>query len=115
MEQYQTLLEFLIRPKSIEWRVSGDDKPPSATHLVGEMELLVPLSDLIDKEAEISRLDKEIERKEKEKTRAQEKLGNTNFIDKAPNEVVQKERNKLAEIDSALEKLKRQKIEISSL
>ena len=115
LEQYQTLLEFLIRPKSIEWRVSGDGKPPSATHLVGEMELLVPLSDLIDKEAEISRLDKEIERKEKEKTRAQEKLGNTNFIDKAPNEVVQKERNKLAEIDSALEKLKRQKIEISSL
>ena len=115
LEQYQTLLEFLIRPKSIEWRASGDDKPPSATHLVGEMELLVPLSDLIDKEAEISRLDKEIERKEKEKTRAQEKLGNTNFIDKAPNEVVQKERNKLAEIDSALEKLKRQKIEISSL
>ena len=40
---------------------------------------------------------------------------NTNFVDKAPNDVVQKERRKLVEIDSALEKLKHQKIEISSL
>ena len=79
------------------------------------MELLVPLSDLIDKEAETSRLHKEIERKKKEKARAETKLSNTNFIDKAPDEVVQRERDKLAEIDSALDKLIHQKIQISSL
>ena len=40
-------------------------KPLAATALVGDMELLVPMAGLIDKDAELARLDKDIDRKEK--------------------------------------------------
>ena len=113
--EFQSLLEYLIKPKEIQWSESTDKQPPSSTHLVGEMQLLVPLKGLINKELEIIRLDKEIERKINDKSRTAKKLGNNNFISKAPLEVVNKEREKLIEIDSALTKLKEQRLKIASL
>jgi len=115
LDAYQTLLEFLIRPESITWLQENDNKPPASTHLVGDMQLLVPLAGLIDTSAELARLDKEIDRKEKDKTRIEGKLGNPNFVDKAPDAVVQKEKDKLADISSALERLQEQRHKIASL
>ena len=66
LSDYRSLLEFLVRPKDITWLGPGDAKPAASIHLVGQMELLVPLGGLIDKEAEVARLDKEIDRKEKD-------------------------------------------------
>ena len=115
LDAYQTLLEFLIRPESITWLQESDNKPPASTHLVGDMQLLVPLAGLIDTSAELARLDKEIDRKEKDKTRIEGKLGNPNFVDRAPDAVVQKEKDKLADISSALERLQEQRHKIASL
>lgn len=115
LDAYQTLLEFLIRPESITWLQENDNKPPASTHLVGDMQLLVPLAGLIDTSAELARLDKEIDRKEKDKTRIEGKLGNPNFVDKAPDAVVQKEKDKLADISSALDRLREQRHKIASL
>ena len=92
-----------------------DDHPPSSTHLVGEMQLLVPLKGLINKEKEISRLNKEIDRKTVDQARAEKKLNNKEFLKKAPSEVVNKEQEKLKDIKSALFKLQEQKLKISSL
>jgi valyl-tRNA synthetase len=87
----------------------------SATALVGEMKLLVPMAGLIDKEAELIRLDKEIDRKQKDRAKTQGKINNPSFVEKAPEEVVQKERDKLQDLDSALEKLNEQRLSIAEI
>ena len=60
-------------------------------------------------------LKKEIDRKQKDKTRTEAKISNPKFINKAPAPIVQKEKDKLTEITSALEKLDKQKLRLESL
>jgi valyl-tRNA synthetase len=105
----------LAKLESIIWLDEEDEAPESATALVGEMKLLIPMAGLIDKEAEQARLTKEIDKKQQEYQRTDAKLGNSNFVDKAPPEVVEKERSKLTEIKIAIEKLQEQLEKISKL
>ena len=79
------------------------------------LEVLVPMAGLIDKDAELARLDKEIQRLNGEVARVGGKLSNAAFVDKAPAEVIEKERTKLAEAEQALSKLAEQHARISSL
>ncbi len=79
-----------------------------ATALAGGMTVLVPLSNLIDKDAELARVTKELERLEGEITRAEAKLGNASFVERAPAAVVNKERERLTDATSAAEKLRTQ-------
>ncbi len=88
-------LDFLARTESVEVLPDGDDGPESAVALVGEMKLLIPLAGLIDKDAELARLDKEMAKLLQEIERTEKKLQNPAFVDKAPDAVVQKERDKL--------------------
>ena len=115
LNQFSNLLASLIKPESLKWLEAADEKPAAATALVGEMELLVPMAGLIDKAAELARLDKEIERKLKDRSRTESKISNPSFVEKAPEDVVQKERDKLSDLDSALEKLGEQREIIASL
>ncbi len=108
-------MQFLIRPESLTWLHPTDKLPIAAPHLVGEMEVLVPMAGLIDKEVEIVRLDKEIERKQKDLSRSEAKIANPNFVDRAPPEVVGKERDKVLDLKSALQKLQHQRRRIDSL
>jgi valyl-tRNA synthetase len=115
LEAHRPLLTFLIKPERLEWLAAGDEVPVSATQLVGDMQLLVPMSGLIDKDAEITRLDKEIDRKRGEIGRAEGKINNPSFVDKAPAEVVQKEKDKVQDLGSAVAQLEEQKARILSL
>ncbi|UWN49166.1 Valine--tRNA ligase [Alcanivorax sp. ALC70] len=72
------------------------------------MEILVPMAGLIDKNAEIERLGKEIDKLRKEVGRGEGKLRNPNFVDKAPEAVVNKEREKLDDHRSQLARLEEQ-------
>jgi valyl-tRNA synthetase len=107
-------LSKLAKLESIEWAGEGE-LPMSATQLVGNMEILVPMADLIDKEAELTRLSKEIDKLSKEIQRLDGKLSNANFVDRAPAEVVAKEREKLDAQRQALTKLEQQAEKIRSL
>jgi valyl-tRNA synthetase len=115
LESNQAYLTSLARLESITWLNDGDEAPESATALVGEMKLLIPMAGLIDKDAEIARLQKEHDRKQQEYTRVEAKLANENFVSKAPAAVVEKERSKLSEIKIAMEKLQEQLDKISKL
>jgi len=108
-------LDFLARTESISVLTVKDEAPESATALVGSMEVLIPLADLIDKEAELSRLQKEMSKLEAEIERADKKLSNPGFVDKAPAPVVQKERDKLEDNRSALQRLGQQADKIRAM
>lgn len=101
---------FLSRLANLESiNLLKGDAPAAATALVGKMEILIPLAGLINKEAEIARLDKEIIKLEKVIKQSSGKLSNDNYVAKAPEQVVQKEREKLAELEQMLLQLKDQK------
>lgn len=102
LEQNKALLISLAKLESIDWLTSSDDAPESATSLVGDMSLLIPLAGLIDKDAELARLQKNIQKFEQEAQRIEAKLGNEKFVSRAPDAVVNKEKEKLAEARSAL-------------
>ncbi|HBH36604.1 MAG TPA: valine--tRNA ligase, partial [Gammaproteobacteria bacterium] len=83
-EDNRAYLDFLARTESIEILAADDEAPESATALVGEMQVLIPMAGLIDVEAERLRLQKEIGRLSGDQERTEKKLSNPNFVDKAP-------------------------------
>ncbi|GAC1032400.1 valine--tRNA ligase [Pseudomonas sp. No.21] len=109
------LLNKLAKFESVRVLAAGEEAPMSATALVGDMQVLVPMAGLIDKEAELARLDKEIQRLDGEVKRVGGKLANEGFVAKAPAEVLDKERAKLAEAEQALAKLAEQREKIANL
>ena len=111
----EPLLKKLAKLESVRVLTQGEESPLSATALVGDMQVLVPMAGLIDKDAELARLDKEIGRLDGEVKRVGGKLGNAGFVDKAPAEVIDKERAKLAEAEQAKARLLEQRERIASL
>jgi valyl-tRNA synthetase len=115
LQQNEKYLSTLANLQSITWLNPGDDAPMSATSLVGEMEILVPMAGLINKDAEIARLNKEIDKIKNDMARVEGKLNNPKFLNKAPVDVVNKERDKLADMNGSLEKLNEQAHKIAEL
>ena len=115
LDSNRDFLMTLAKLESVTILSEGDDVPESATALVGEMKLLIPMAGLIDKEAELARLTKEIGKLEKDFARVSGKLANPNYVAKAPAPVVEKEKAKQAEIQSSLEKLKEQLTRIKAM
>ncbi len=111
----KTYLLKLGRLESIDWLPENDNAPESAIALVGNMKILIPMAGLIDKEAELGRLNKEIQKIEKELPRIEGKLNNPKFIDKAPADVIAKEQEKLAAMQLSLNNLKEQLQKIQAL
>ncbi|MGF0335935.1 valine--tRNA ligase [Ectopseudomonas toyotomiensis] len=115
LADFEPLLSKLAKLESVRVLAAGEEAPMSATTLVGEMEVLVPMAGLIDKDAELARLDKEIGRLQGEVQRVGGKLSNQGFVAKAPAEVLEKERAKLAEAEQALTKMVEQRGKIAAL
>ena len=107
-ETHKNYLMKLAKLESITWLNKGDDAPESATALVAEMKLLIPMAGLIDKDVELKRLNKETEKLVKPIKALEGKLANPGFTDKAPEAVVQKEKDKLADMKAALASLEEQ-------
>jgi valyl-tRNA synthetase len=108
-------LQKLGRLHSITWLTPNESTPESAIALVGEMKILIPMAGLIDKEAELARLEKEIQKINNDLPRVEGKLNNPAFVDKAPPEVIDKEKAKLADLRSMLNNLEEQQRKIQAL
>ena len=108
-------LQKLARLETITWLTDDASAPESAIALLGDMKILIPMAGLIDKAAELARLDKEIQKLVKELPRIEGKLANPSFVDKAPPEVIEKEQAKLADLQAMLNSLEQQQRKIQSL
>ncbi|EGQ8015072.1 valine--tRNA ligase [Vibrio cholerae] len=115
IEANKPVLVSLAKLESIRVLVDGEATPACATALVGKSELMIPMAGLIDKDAELDRLAKEIAKTQGEIARIEGKLGNEGFVAKAPEAVITKEREKLAGYQEALVKLEQQKATIAAL
>ena len=115
LEGNRHYLESVGRTADVTWLENGDTAPESATALMGEMKLLIPLAGLIDQQAEITRLDKELDNKHNELSRCEKKLSNESFVAKAPAAVVEKEQARAAALKTAISSLEEQKEKIQAL
>lgn len=115
VEKYRQTLMSLSRLNAITFLNPGDTVPTSATAVLGEIELLIPMAGLIDKEAELGRLNKEVAKLDKDISLAEGKLNNPKFTDKAPADIISKEQEKLAQAQQAKEKLMENKARIEQL
>jgi valyl-tRNA synthetase len=95
-------ISSLARVASTEW-LSGTERPRgAAVAAAGGVEIFVPLAGLIDVDAERGRLEKTRAKVEKDVARIEKKLGNESFLERAPADVVAKERGKLADLQGEL-------------
>jgi valyl-tRNA synthetase len=105
LERHRAVIEHIAR---VELSISpaGDHIPQSAKTIIGaDIEVVVPLQGLVDIDAETSRIEKEIKKTKKEISFVEGKLGNEKFISRAPDDVVDKERARLADEKLRLEHL----------
>ena len=102
------VLERVGRVESVRALEPDEAAPPSATALLGDLRLLVPMAGLIDVDAERARLKKQEERVQIDLERSRGKLNNANFVNNAPADVVTKERERVAEFDKQLVQLAEQ-------
>ena len=111
---HKDLLCSLARLDSIDVLTADVQEPESAVALVEHLKLLIPMAGLIDKDAELARLGKQIDRLTKEVARLGGKLSNKGFTDKAPAAVVAAEQQKLDDAKAALAQLEAQQTKIEA-
>jgi len=115
LENYFLSLKTLAKTESIDWLTSDNTAPESAIALLGSMQILIPMAGVIDTQAEDSRLTKAIDKFHQDIQRITSKLQNANFIDRAPADVVSKEKEKLENMQSALSDLENQRRKIRKM
>lgn len=115
LENTEALLCKLANLEKVQWLSDNEEPPFSASGLCGDMEVMIPMAGLIDVGEEVERLNKAIEKLVKESSRLQGKLGNQKFVENAPSEVVEAERQKLQESEQNIELLKSKKAQVEAL
>ena len=96
-EDNRHYLERFCNTSELVIGASVETPEQAMTAVITGAELFLPLEGLIDFEKEISRLEKELEKWNKEVALVQKKLSNKGFVDKAPEKVVEAERKKEVE------------------
>jgi valyl-tRNA synthetase len=104
--KFNAQIAFLARAESQRWLDASESEPASASAIVGEMKILIPLAGLIDLNAEKTRLAKEIKRIEGENAKSTAKLAN--FGERTPATVVEQEKQRLKDFEQLLAGLREQ-------
>jgi valyl-tRNA synthetase len=104
VSKYQDYLLVIAKLASINW-YQNTKIPSTVTALCDELELHIPIANLVDITTETIRLSKEITKLEAENKGTTSKLANVNYLAKAPVDVINKEKTKLVNNQQALVKL----------
>ncbi|MFN2364144.1 MAG: class I tRNA ligase family protein [Halarsenatibacteraceae bacterium] len=106
-DQAVSYIKDLASIESLEIAATVADKPAkAASAVVGDIDIILPLEGMIDIKKEIKRLEKEADEIISEIKRSEGKLANQGFVNQAPEELVQAEREKLPQLEEKLEKVK---------
>ncbi|MGQ8821028.1 valine--tRNA ligase [Bibersteinia trehalosi] len=111
----EVLLKSMAKLDSVKVLENGENAPLSVAKLVANGEILIPMAGFINKEAELARLTKEMDKLKGEVARIEGKLSNEAFVAKAPEQVITKEREKMQGYLDGLAKLQQQYQEIEAL
>ncbi|MCB1650265.1 MAG: valine--tRNA ligase [Pseudomonadales bacterium] len=106
LEENRLFLTKLAKLTEIRFLEEHEEAPMCATQLHGDIEILVPLAGLIDKAAEAARLEKEIAKLEKNLAGIAAKLSNEKFVNNAPADIVETERERQRSNEAAIYALK---------
>lgn len=115
LEKHRKSLEKLAKVASARVLKASEEQPPALTALAGTLEVMVPMAGVVDIDKELSRLDKELDRLLADQARTSAKLANKNFVDRAPEAVVTKEKQKLEELETGIASIAAQKSRIEEL
>ena len=115
VQQYQNILQTLGKISQIDVETEQDKQAVYASTLVGTLEILIPMSGLIDKQAELARLDKELAKLDKDIEYAQNKLNSSDFRDKAPTDLIASVEEKLQQTYLSVEKLRSHRANIAAI
>ncbi|MFQ5610292.1 MAG: class I tRNA ligase family protein, partial [Woeseiaceae bacterium] len=109
------LLKRVGRVESVSVLGNGEKPPASATALLGDMRLLVPMKGVIDVDAERARLETQKSKVTAELKKARGKLGNDNFVNNAPVDVVTQEKQRAADFEKQVGQLAEQLAKLDEL
>ena len=111
----EPLFKALAKVESITFLSDAEQPPLSSSSVVGHVSVFVPMKGLIDPKAELGRLQKDLDKVQKQHDQIATKLGNEGFVAKAPAAVVEGEKVKLAEFADQLAKIKANMEQIAAL
>jgi len=111
----EPLFKALAKVESITFLAEGEQPPLSSSSVVGHVSVFVPMKGLIDPKAELGRLQKDLDKVQKQHDQIATKLSNEGFVAKAPAAVVEGEKVKLAEFADQLAKIKANMEQIAAL
>lgn len=102
LTRIENQFKALAKVDSLTILSANDEIPLCSSAMVGQLKVLVPMKGLIDPTAELNRLSKNQEKLQKQVDSLTTKLSNANFVEKAPAQVVETEKAKLAELQGQL-------------
>jgi len=105
----------LAKVESLEFLNKDQEPPLSCSSVVSHASVFVPMKGLIDPKAELGRLQKDLDKVQKQHDQIANKLSNEGFVAKAPAAVVEGEKVKLAEFADQLAKIKQSMEQIAAL
>lgn len=105
LESFALTISDMTRLSSLVVTGPGEKPKDAATYLYKDMEIYVPLKGLVDVEKELAKLGKERQKVEAKLVQVSAKLASEKFLSNAPAEVVLKEKEKMAEMETTLAKL----------
>ena len=115
LSRIKNQFKALAKVESLEIVKEGDEVPLSSSSMVGQLRVLVPMKGLIDPTAELARLGKSYDKLKGQAEGIARKLGNEGFVSKAPAEVVDAEKVKLAELEGQLTAMTAQMEQLKAL
>ncbi len=115
LKSQEPYLRALARLASVKYISQGERPKKAATAVVGTTEIYLPLTEMPNLREEGMRLIKEVDKVEIELARSQKKLSNQDFLTKAKEEVVEKERKKAEQLEDKIQTLNRSLKKIQDL
>ena len=108
VEAHRELLMSLARLDRLDWLDPDAPPPPGAAAFAGALRILLPIEGTVDLAAERARLEREIEKRVRDLGQVEAKLANEAFVTRAPAPVVEKQRERAAELGRAVGRLRDQ-------